>query len=189
MSELTKETIFTNQENVLALKSKFETIDFDTGELVNVLDSSTPVQNRLDAAKWLIDNITNQIELCKDRKQLWNGREDVFKSAIDTIRGTIKNDMRYDSLDKIMTQENTAYLTYKDVAEFDERAVLPEYKVYDITLKAIDYATYNQIVKFAENQKLQHTSKELINPDKLPIELISYTKSCILTIRKSPKSK
>ncbi|MBM2813791.1 MAG: hypothetical protein HW421_553 [Ignavibacteria bacterium] len=38
-------------DNTIELISKFETIDFETGELINVLNSSQPVQSRLDAAK------------------------------------------------------------------------------------------------------------------------------------------
>jgi hypothetical protein len=188
MPETTKETLFRNEEKILALQSKFETIDFETGELINVLDSSIPVTNRLDAAKWLIDNFTYQIELCKERKHLWNDREDVFKNAIETIRGTIKGDMQYDGLEKIKTYENTAYLTHKEIPEYDEARLLPEYKVYDLSLKGMDYATYNQVVKFASNMKIPYTSKDQVNPDSVSKELINYIPTTILTIKKSPKS-
>jgi len=176
-----------NEAN-LDLFNKFETIDFETGELVNVLDSSLPIQNRLDPAKWLLDRFTAEIELCKDRKQLWNDREITFKLGIDKIREAIRDSMLHEGTDKIKTNENTAFLTSKDIVSFDESLIKPEHKLYDLTLKDITFARYQNLMGYAKASNIQTSEKVKPEPKLMPAELVSVTKQATLTIRKSPKS-
>jgi hypothetical protein len=188
MIELVKDEEQTPEEKQLSLLSKFETIDFETGELINVLDSTLPVAGRVDAAKWLIDRYDSEVSLCKDRKRLWNDREDTFKLAIETIRESIKRCMQYEEIDKIKTRENTVYLTFKDVPEYDAALVPPENKLYDFTFKGVDLRIMKEFLEFATVEKLHYSQSEKIEPWMLPPELIRTNKTCSITFRKSPKS-
>ncbi|MFH1052137.1 MAG: siphovirus Gp157 family protein [bacterium] len=172
----------------IALRSKFETIDFETGELVNVLDSSLSVKGRVDTAKWLIDRFNSEIELCKQRKFSWNEREEVFKFGIERIRQCIQEDMVREGYDKIKTMENTIFLTDKSKLICTEHDVPKELKVYDITLKNLDYEHLQEVVALAMENDLEHSYKDRIEPVILPDNMKKVIHSKMITFRKSPKS-
>ena len=172
----------------LDLFNKFETIDFETGELVNVLDESFPVQSRLDSARWLIDRFNAEIDICKNRKQLWNERENIIKVGIDKIRESIKSGMTNEGTNKIKTIENTAFLTSKEILVYNEALIRPEPKLYDVTVKDLSYETHLRLCEYAKTKGLQTSAKEKIVPEKLPPELVRHVNQIILTIRKSPKT-
>lgn len=175
-------------EKNIELFSKFETIDFETGELVNVLDAELPVRNRLDAGKWLIDRFNAEIDICKNRKALWNERENIIKLGVDKVREAIKCGMQNEGFDKIKTLENTAFLTSKDLLTCDESQVKPEQKYYDITIKDAPYGLYKKLSEFAEAKGYQTAVKEKVIPEKLPADLVTPIKQVSLTIRKSAKT-
>jgi hypothetical protein len=176
-------------EKNIELYSKFETIDFETGELVNVLDSGLPVHSRVDAAKWLIDRFNSEIELCKNRKQLWNDRENVIKLGVDRIRESIKDDMVNQGIDNIKTMENTVFLTEKEIVSYDEALVTPDLKLYDITIKGCDLDKYTELVTLVNAYDLDYSAKDKVEPWMLPRDMISFVKTRSIVFRKSPKSK
>ena len=173
----------------IELLSRFETIDFDTGELINVLDPELPVRGRVDTARWLIDRFTGEIEQCKERKKLWNARESSFKFGIEKIRATIRDHMLNAGIDKINTLENSVYLTDKTILIFDEDKVLPEQKTYDLTIKGASLQIFERLKSYSEAVNLVCDFKENINPETLPQELVKPVIKKSITFRKSPKSK
>jgi hypothetical protein len=171
----------------LELRNRFETIDFETGELVNVLDSTLPVESRIDPAKWLIDRFTSEIELCKERKDIWNQREEVFKLGIDKIRSKILDDMSRESKRKITTVENTVFITEKDKLICTEDDISQEYKTYDVTLKDVDYYVLEEIIALANEYDLVRSLNAKIKPEKLPASMTKTIQIRSITFRKSPK--
>ncbi len=173
----------------IELLSRFETIDFDTGELVNVLDPKLPVRSRVDMAKWLIDRFTGEIEQCMERKKLWNEREASFKFGIEKIRSTIRDHMLDAGINKIETLENTVFLTDKTILTFDMDKVLPEQKTYDLTIKGANHQIFLRLKSYSEAINLICDFKENIAPETLPKDMIKPVIRKSITFRKSPKSK
>jgi len=96
--------------------------------------------------------------------------------------------MLHEGTDKIKTNENTAFLTSKDIVSFDESLIKPEHKLYDLTLKDITFARYQNLMGYAKASNIQTSEKVKPEPKLMPAELVSVTKQATLTIRKSPKS-
>lgn len=174
-------------EKNMELVSRFETIDFETGELVNVLDPSVPVRSRVDAAKWLTDRLKAEIGLCRERKRLWNERQNIIRMGIDRIREAIKEGMEGEGLRKIRTLENTVYLTEKIVPVFDERLAKPEQKLYDLKAGSLDYRTYVEVKELLESRGTKASVTEKTEAWLLPPEMVEHRRYNQITFRKSPK--
>ncbi|MBM2813790.1 MAG: hypothetical protein HW421_552 [Ignavibacteria bacterium] len=93
-----------------------------------------------------------------------------------------------EGIDKAKTMENTVFLTNKDVAWWDDALIQQQHKLYDVTLKNLDYDKYNEVISLVLEYDLEHSYREKVEAWCLPKELCHYTKSTSITFRKSAKS-
>jgi len=58
-------------------------VDPLTGEIIDILDVSIPIENKADAFAWVLDKLAKEKEVIKDRQQMWQERKKRLESIID----------------------------------------------------------------------------------------------------------
>ena len=109
-------------------------VDPLSGEIIDILDVSIPIENKADAFAWVLDKLAKEKEVIKERQQLWQERKKRLESIIDRLKDFMLDQMKKEAKTKAKTAENTLYIQERtevvtNIDELHERDCVIELKI------------------------------------------------------------
>lgn len=160
--------------------------DILTGEVVDVFDPMIPLNKKIDPLVYYIDQLDSEIELCKERKSLWEAKRSQLAFTKEKVREFMLEQVNIHGKQK--TLEANVYTTEKTKEVYLEHEDKPEYFDYSITIRNLDLQRYTEIKTLLESNDISFDTSAAKNFSKLPSEYKSTHTINQLTIRKSKTS-
>ena len=149
--------------------------DVITGEMIDIYNPTIPIEKKLDPIKYYLDELDAEIEICKERKKLWNDRNNIVKDSKEKLRNYLLNQLSLTENSLIKTIEHTAYLrnnkNYK--LNVQENHLSDDCFDYSIQVNNLSYNDFKLLYDYIESKynslnslKLSYTKK--LSMDKVP---------------------
>lgn len=109
-------------------------VDPLTGEIIDILDLSVPVENKADAFAWVLDKLAKEQDVIKERQQMWQERKKRLEFVVTRLKEFMLEQMQKEEKQKAKTAENTLYIQERtevvtNIDELHERDCIVEMKV------------------------------------------------------------